>query len=106
MHPGASWRSLFPMIVILWQAGLFEELDWLVPLYADRIPSEVLHNFRIHLDEVEHYSHKAANSVSQCWREVHLGLQGDSRKLDLPELDNLDLDLAEAHEEAADSPEL
>ena len=106
LHPQATTDSLVSMISILWQAGCFEELDWLVPLCSERLECERLHPFRIHRDEIKSFSAQAVTSRSTCWRDIHSYLQGDTRELSVDDLDGLDMALAQARDEVTDSPVL
>ncbi|MGV3484030.1 MAG: hypothetical protein ACO1RT_06415 [Planctomycetaceae bacterium] len=104
--PDVGSGELVPVIAILWQAGQFEDLDWLLTLYFDAVNCESLHAFRLHRDEVKDFSRQAAGNLSSCWREIHAYTQGDTARLTVADLDRLDLALAEAREQVLDSPEL
>jgi len=88
--------DLAEVAVILWQAGDFEAVHWLLSVYCDVIPCGWLHQYHLHFDETKQFSYHAAKSKSTCWRQIHSTLHRDTRDLSLKDLDMLELAIAEA----------
>jgi len=99
-------QHLSPLIGVLWQAGDFDSLDWLMTVYVDKISCGWLHRFGVHSDEIKQFCRFAKETKSTCWREVHAAIHGDTRKLSPSDLETLELAIADASLEVPDYPEM
>ncbi|TWU60236.1 hypothetical protein Poly51_05110 [Rubripirellula tenax] len=106
-HPEVRESSLPPIVATLWQAGDFDDLNWLLSVYGDRISSNAMHFFNAHTEEIKQFSIQVVQSEREdSWLDIHDALHATYEPLDDARLGRLDMAIEEARQEVTENSEL
>ncbi len=99
VHHSVDSYTLAMIAIVLWEAGEFEDLDWLMRVYSEKIDCDRwFHEKRLHANEIVEVTRAVLNDKSSRWLTIYRNLYGDTRRLTISNLEQTELALAEARE--------